>query len=807
MDNLLQDLRHALRQMRRQPLFHLAIALTLALGIGANMAIFSVVQAVLLDPLPYPQSERLVRVWNRQDERGLLRVDASLQDLRDWKELTRAFEAFAAWNAREGNLARDDGAERIDYALISPDFFRALGVNPMRGRDFTDADNLAGNDAVAVVSHAFWRDRLGADPDAVGRTVRLDGTPMTVIGVMPPGFTFPLDGTALWKPFGMGPDDAGPREGRWIDVVARLRAHVMLATGARELEAVAQANAAEFPSRNSGWSTWIEPLREVVTRDVRTVLLLVWATVALVLLIACANVTNLLLARTFERKRELSVRSALGADRARLIRQMLVESVALALLGGVLGVLLAHPALALVARLGETSLASGGTAGIDLRVLGFALLVTLGTGVLLGVLPALRSGRTELLRSAGRGTVGHAGRLRGALVAAEVALSTTLLIAAGLLIRSLSAFGTVEVGVATENRLTLRVAPSWASVPERDAADALYRRIEERIEAVPGVTAVGAVNRLALEGSWWSGGLTVRGRAPLPASEQPNVLNRIVTPGYFDAAGIRLVRGRLPDVSDVATGQRVMAISETAARLIWNGEDPIGALVTNEDATDARSAWYTVVGIVSDARYAGLDQPMSAVGYTTLVQGRWGHFGDWGMSLIIATSGEPTAVIPAVRAALAAIDAGLPAYDVRTMRGRMDDVLSSRRHTTRLLTVFAALALLLAAIGTYAVLAFTVSRQIPEIGLRIALGATAASVAGLVLRRGIQPALIGVAMGLVTAAASGPVIGGLLFGVRPLDATTFAAIAALLSAVVIASCLLPAVRASRLSPSKALGQE
>jgi putative ABC transport system permease protein len=424
----------------------------------------------------------------------------------------------------------------------------------------------------------------------------------------------------------------------------------------------------------------------------------------------------------------------------------------------------------------------------------------------MGVLPALRSGRTELLRS-GRGTMGHAGRLRGTLVSAEVALSTTLLIGAGLLIRSLSAFGAVEVGVATENRLTLRIAPSWASVPERVAADALYRTIEERIEAVPGVTSVGAVNRMPLEGNWWSGGLAVRGRAPLPASQQPDVLNRIVTPGYFEAVGIRLLRGRLPDATDVATGQRVMVISETAARLIWNGDDPIGALVTNEDAGDAASAWYTVVGIVSDARYGGLDQPMSAVGYTTLAQGRWGHFGDWGMSLVVATSGEPTAVIPAVRAAVTSVDAGLPAYDVRTMRGRLDDALSSRRHTTRLLTVFAALALLLAAIGTYAVLAFTVSRQIPEIGLRIALGATAASVAALVLRRGVQPALLGIALGLVAAAASAPVIGGMLFGVQPLDATTFASIAALLSVVVIAACLLPAVRASRLSPARALSKE
>jgi predicted permease len=809
MDALRQDLRHALRRCAREPFFHLAVVLTLALGIGANTAIFSVVNAVLFDALPYPDADRLVRVWNRNDERALLRRDAALQDVRDWRERTGVFQALAVFNPRSANLASADGADRIDYALVSPDFFRAFGVAPLRGRDFADQDNVPGHDHVAIVSHAFWRDRLGGDAAALGRTVQLDGVPTTVIGVMPAGFGFPQRSTALWKPFGMGPDDGGERGGRWVSVIGRLRSGVSPAHANRELETVARATAAEFPDTNRGWSTWIEPLQTTLTGNVRTPLLLIWATVGLVLLIACANVTNLLLARSIGRRRELAVRRALGAPRRRLIAQWLVESGVLAFLGGLLGVGLAWPALALVARLGETALAAGPPPRLDGRVLAFTFLISVVTGVLTGLIPSIVAAArasTSWLR-AGRAEIGHSQRLRSALVGTEIALATTVLVGAGLLVRSLAALRDEPVGVSLENRITFRIAPPWTDGPQHAQADLIYRALEEKIRAVPGVIAVGSVNRMPLEGNWWSGDLTERGRPAATPADRLSVLNRVVTPGFFQAAGIRLLRGRLPDANDAANSARVIAVSETVARRLWNGRDPIGSNVTNEDPADTTSAWYTVVGIVSDVRYAALDSEPSAVTYTTLAQARWGHFGDWGMGVVVLTAGEPSALVPALRTAVIEVDPGLPIFQIGTFRDRIEGTLSARRQTTNMLLAFALLALALAALGTYAVLAFTVSRQVPELGLRMALGASAWSVTALVLQRGLRPAVAGVLAGLLAAGALAPLLGQLLFGVRPLDAVTLVVVSGTLLLVATAACLIPAWRAGRLQPRVALSTD
>ncbi len=797
--------------MRRAPFFHVVVGLTLALGIGANTAIFGVVKAVLLEPLPYPDAESLVRIWNRHDGRGLLRVDASLQDLDDWRRGTRSFDAFAAWNSREGNLAGDAGpAERVAFAIVSPDFFRAFGVLPALGREFTIDENIPGNDDVAVVSHAFWRDRLGADPSVIGRTVLLDDRPLTIIGVMPQGFAFPFRETSLWKPFGMGRDDGGPRGGRWIDVVARLTRGVEPAVAVTELQTVARANAEAYPDSNEGWSTWLEPLRETIVGPTRSTLWLVWAAAALVLVIACANVANLLLARTLVRDQELAIRTALGADRGRLVRQLVMESLTLALLGGALGVMLARPGVALVARFGESALVGRAAPGVDGGVLVFTLCVSVATGLLMGTLPALRASGSRLsnaLRAGGRGVVGRAGRSRRALVILEIALATTIVVGAGLLTRSLRAAARSDVGVAIENRLTLRIAPSWASLPEREQADAKFGRIQDRIRALPGVRAVGAVNRMPLEGPWWTGGITVRGRPIQLSSDRPRALHRVITPGFFEAAGVRLIRGRLPGERDTGGALPVLALSESAARTVFPGEDPIGRVITWEDPNEPTSVWHTVVGIVSDVRYDGLESAPSAAAYTTLAQSRWGHFGDWGMTLVIATASDPVASLAAIRASVEEVDPGLAVYEVLTMRSRVEHALAARRDTASLIAAFALLALALATLGTYAVLAFTISRQRPELGVRIALGATRRDVLAIVMRRGMTPAMLGVGMGLLGATAARPVLQHHVFGVTTLDPSTFAGTASLLLLVSAAACIVPAWRATRIDAVQAIAHE
>ncbi|MGD8278352.1 MAG: FtsX-like permease family protein, partial [Gemmatimonadota bacterium] len=542
----------------------------------------------------------------------------------------------------------------------------------------------------------------------------------------------------------------------------------------------------------------------------RTPLLVAWAAVALVLLIAAANIASLQLARTMQREHEIAVRAVLGAGRRAIARQLLVESLVVALAGGVVGVLIAGSAVRLVERLGETSMQVGPAAAIDGRVLLFTLGVTLLTGVLTGLLPALRgAGGTAggTLRRGGRGAVRGRSRTRAALVAAEVAMAVTILVGAGLLGRSLAALRAVDVGVPLENRLTLRLAPAWPEYPERAQGVEFYRRVEERVRGLPGVESVGAANRLPLEGPWWTGGIVFADRPLPPGNERPLALNRVVTPGYVDAVGLRLLRGRLLEESDDADAPPVVLISQSLADRHWPDSDPVGASMAFAPGTGRDVEWSTVVGVVSDARYTSLDGAPDDVVYTSLAQARWGHFDDWGMGLVIATRGAPLAVLPRVREAVAAIDPALPLYEVRTMAGRLGAALEARVDATRLIGAFAALALLLAAVGTWAVIAFNVSRQTPEIGLRLALGETPAAVLRRMLVRGIAPAAAGIAIGLPGAWLGARAIRSQLFLVGPLDLPTFGAAILLLLGISLLACWVPALRASRVGPLSALRAE
>lgn len=799
------DVRLALRQFHREPLVHGVIVLTLALTIGANTAIFSVVHRVLQGSLPFHDPDRVVRVWMRNVERDWTRVDASLPDFEDWQSSLSSFAALAAYNPRDGNLGGLDGAQRIEYALVTPDFFRVMGVQPTRGRFITPSDDIGGADDVIVISHAFWTTRLGGSPDAIGRTLRLDGRDLMVIGIAPAGFAYPTTRTEAWKPLAMHGLEAGPRGGRWLSVVGRLADGVDVMAAGSEVTTVTANLQQAFAATDAGWDAWIEPVHDVEVAGVRTPLLLAWAAVFLVLIVAVANVANLQLARTLQREREIAVRGAIGAGRSVIIRQLLVESVVLAVVGGALGVLLARPGTDLVARLGETTAPIGAAQPLNAQVLLYTSGIALLAGVLTGLLPALRAVRGDgMVALGGRGEVHGRSHLRAGLVVIEVALAVTVLTGAGLLVRSLNALRAVDVGIPLENRLTLRVAPSWADLPERSQAIGLYRRIEERIRAIPAVVSVGAANRLPLEGRWWTGGLVFRDRPAAPSGEQPVALNRVVTPGYAEALGLRLKQGRFLSASDAAGAAAVVLVSESLARRHWPGLDPLGQRIAFAPPSYMEVRWHTVVGVVSDAVYGSLEGDVDDVVYTPFAQASWGHFGDWGMGIVVATAGDPLALLVRVREAIAAEEPSLPVYDVRSLAGRVDATLGARQHATALIAVFAALALLLAAVGTYAVIAFNVRRQTREIGLRLALGESPRGILRRMLGRGMAPAIAGIGLGLPAGWLAARSVRSQLFGVEPLDVATFGAIAVTLVAISFAASWLPARHASRLGPLNAL---
>jgi putative ABC transport system permease protein len=804
------DVRLALRQFGREPLVHAVIVLTLALGFGANAAIFSVVKSVLLGSLPFEDPDRVVRVWMRNPERGWPRLDGSLPDFEDLGASLSSIEALAGYNVRDGNLGGLGEAQRVEYVLVTPRFFALAGVRPQRGRFLDEGDDVAGANDVVVVSHAFWQVRLGGAPDVVGRTIRLDGSPVRVVGVAPPGFAFPTRRTELWKPLALHGLEAGPRDARWLAMIGRRVTGADREGANAELGAVTARLEEAYPESNAGWDAWAELLHDVAVAGVRTPLLVAWAAALLVLLIAVANIANLQVARTVGREHEIAIRGVLGAGRGAILRQLLIESLVVALAGAGLGALLAGPGVRLVSRVGQTSMQVGAPPGVDGRVLLYTLLVALATGAAMGLLPAIRGaagGPAASLRRGARGMVQGSSGVRAGLVSLEVALAVTILVGAGLLGRSLSALRAVDVGVPLEDRLTLRVAPPWQGYPERSQAVDFYRSVERGIRGVPGVAHVGAANRLPLEGQWWTGGIVLRDR-PAPArNAQPLALNRVITPGYIEALGLRLLAGRLLTESDVADAPRVVLISESLARRHWPAADPVGEGIAFAPALGAEVQWSTIAGVVSDVRYDDLGGDPSEVIYTTLAQARWGHFDDWGMGLVIASRGDPLAPLPEVRAVVAGVDPGLPLYDVRTMAGRASALLEARSRATTLIAAFAALALLLAAVGTWAVIAFNVNRQVREIGLRLALGETPAAVLRRTLARGLAPVLAGIAIGLPAAALAARTLRSQLFGIEPLDAATFAAITGVTAAVAVAACWLPARRASRLAPLAALRTE
>jgi putative ABC transport system permease protein len=803
-DEMFQDLRFGLRMLLKQPGFSLIAILTLALGIGANTAIFSVVNAVWLRSLPYPEAERLTIVAHRNLKRGgnFELTPAAYFDLR---EQSKSFEHLAVYGSRDFNLTGAGEPERLRGQGVSAALFPLLKVSPSAGRVFTDADERAGAAPVVILSHQLWQRRFGADLNLIGQTLRLDDKSYTVVGVMPPGFAFPDRETELWAPFIFAANAVNDRESFFLSAVARLNPGVTLTAAQSELDGIAQNLTRAYPRSNTDLGFGVVPLHENQVRGFKQALFVLLGAVLFVLLIACVNVANLLLARAAVREKELAVRAALGAGRTRLLRQLLTESTLLALCGGAGGLLLAVWGIKLLKLINPGTIARLDEVSLDFRVLGFTLGVACLTGILFGLAPALQISKPDLqhaLKEGGRGFTGARGqRLRGLLVVTEIALSLVLLIGAGLLIRSFIRLQNVDVGFNPTGLLTLRVEMSESKAQDLERLVGFYQAVLERVQALPGVEAAGVVNAAPIITPGMRSALVLEDKGDPPPGQPQLANNRVVSPDYFRTLGVPLLRGRLLSAQDNAQAPAVVLINQAMARRYWGDEDPVGKRF-KFGARTANTPWLTVVGIVGDIRQAGLDNASLPEFYTPFTQGhaRWAK----PRMLFVRTAGDPLSLVAAVKEQIWAVDKDQTIWAVRTMEELVGRWLAPRRFNLWLLGVFAALALVLASVGIYGVISYSVSQRAREIGVRLALGAARRDIFKLVVGHGLVLTLGGVAIGLVAALALTRWLSTLLFEVSTTDPLTFASVALLLTGVALVACYLPARRATQVDPLVAL---
>jgi putative ABC transport system permease protein len=811
MSTLLQDLRYAARSLRKSPGFAAIAVLTLALGIGANTAIFSVISSVLLQPLPYGDTDRVVAVWNsfRDNEQSSL----SAPELVDYREGIRSFEELAAYRQTAVNLTGEAEPERLSAGRVTANLFPVLGTEAMLGRTFTAEEDVPGGDNVVVLGYSLWQRRFGGDPAVVGSTVRVNGKLRTVVGVMPPSFRLPIDYetedvTQLWVPLALDLNDLGGRGYHNLHAVARLRPGATPEQANAELRVLTQRWLDQGIEDLEGFTAFTTSVKEEVTGDIRPALLILLGAVGFVLLIACANVANLLLVRADQRRKEMAVRAALGAARGRIMSQLLTESAVLATLGGALGLLLAHVGVRTLVALNPASVPRLAEASLDARVLAFTGLVTLLTGALFGAMPALRASRPDLvgpLKEGGRSSaLGRSGqRFRRTLVAAEIALSVVLVIGAGLMVRSFWQLQQIELGLNPENVLTLRLSLPAAEYPEAENITAFYSQLLERVEALPGVRSAGAAAILPLASTVGDWGIDIDGRAEGPDENFSGYL-QVVTPGFFETMGFTRVDGRFLEDADRPDGLPAVVISEAMARQYWPGESALGRRFR---IRGREGPWFTVVGVVGNVRYNAVVEEALPVMYFPHAQLPLFLGGVSSMALVVKTLSDPLTAIGAVREAIRSLDPSLPVSEVRSMEQIVNAAFSEPRFIMLLLAVFAGVALILGAIGIYGVIAYMVSQRTHEIGVRMALGARAGDVRQLVVQQGAMLALIGVALGLAGAFLTTRVLSSLLYEVSTTDPVTYAAVAMLLGAVALLASYLPARRATRIDPMAALRAE
>ena len=801
------DLVYALRGLMRRPAFALAAIVTLALGIGANAAIFSVINAVLLRPLPYPEPERLMMVWTYNPRQGFDKDVATYPNFDDWRRQSRSFERLAAYTGSSFTLTGGGDPAQIRGAVVTPGFFETLGVAPARGRVIGGGDATAGGHRVVVLSHGLWMRRFAGDATVVGRSLPLSGVSHEVIAIMPEGFAYPED-AELWTPLAPSERFAELMESRnafWLTVMGRLRTGVGRAAAQAEMDAIAARLEREYAA-NAGLGVRLVPLHEEIVGEVRRPLLLLLGAVAFVLLIACANVANLLLTRAAGRQRELAVRAALGAGRARIARQLLTESVLLALLGGAAGLLLAAWAVDLLHAVAPANVPRLPLITIDTAVLAYAAGASVMTGVIFGLAPVSQfSSTADALKEGARGGSEGAGgrRLRSALAIAEVAVALVLVIAAGLLVRSFIALTRVDMGFETRAVLALRLQLPRAAYPNDEQVGAFYQRLTERMRALPGVESAAAASSILLSELPQSAGVIVENRPPdTGEGARVPVPYDAITPQFFETLGIPLVKGRTFTSADGPGSPPVVMINEAFVRRYFADQDPLGRRVAFGTEPRAGATWYTIVGVVRDTRRAGADRAPWAEMYFPHTQAQ-----DPAMFVLLRTTGDPMGLARAAQSAVWSIDRNQPVSSVRTLQEMVGRTQANRRFTTLLLAVFAMVALVLAAVGVYGVIAYSTAQRTHEIGVRMALGAQRAHVLRLVLAEAVRIAVIGLAVGVAGAAVASRLLAGFLFGVPRWDPVTFAAVPLLLLAVAALASWIPARRAVRLDPVSAMRRD
>jgi putative ABC transport system permease protein len=810
METLWQDLRQGARSLSRQPTFTVVAVIALALGIGANTAIFSVVDAVLLRALPYRDADRLVTVWEHNKRRGNTQNVINLGNFFDWKNQNSVFEDMATFFDMTANLTSGGEPEEIPSQIATPNLFNILGVNPIMGRVFTEDDGKQGAARVVMLSYGLWQRRFGGDTQIVGRKLILNGVETTVVGVMPPGFNWHVKGGSMtrkiaemWAPWQIN-ESMRQRGGRFASAVARLKPEVSPERAQAEMNAIGARLEQQYNDFNASWGVTVVPLRKQFTGEIRLALFVLLGAVGMVLLIACANVANLSLARAAGRQREMAVRAALGAGRWRIIRQLLTESLLLAGLGCLAGLALAWWGTDLLVSLAPPELLNLPQVKINAAVLGFTFLVSLLTGVIFGLIPAFEAARlrlTESLKEGGKNIGGARSHwIRNLLVVAEIALALVLLVGAGLLIRSFARLQGIDPGFNANNVLTMKVSlPGRKYDTDRKRID-FFRQAVAQMQSLPGVESVGAASFLPFAAPHAGTGVEIEGRPKLPPGQGLGTGVIVTDQNYFRTMQIPLKRGRLFTDQEAAEMRHVVVVNEAFAEKNFPGEDPLGKRVVIDMKDDNQPC--EIIGVVGDSKHMKLDAKTEPMSY-------WPHpeLTYSGMTLVLRAQGEPTAIANAARNVIRTLDPEQPVADVRTMENLIGTSVARARFNTLLLTIFAVVALLLASLGIYGVVAYSVAQRTREIGVRMALGARRMDVLRLVVRRGMTLALGGVALGVPASFALTRLMETLLFNVSATDPLTFAGIPLLLIFVALLACLIPARRAAKVDPMVALRYE
>jgi predicted permease len=804
--DLWQDLRYALRTLAKNPAFTTIAIVAIALGIGANTAIFSVVNAVLLRPLPFKSPQQLVMVWENATHLGFPKNTPSPPDFLDWQRQNTVFTGMAAMAEHSFNLTGVGEPERLDGRRVSANLFDLLGVPALLGRTFVPDEDRTGAHVV-LLSHSLWQRRFGSDPSVIGQAITLNGESYTVIGVMPRSVHLPAYGTwqdKLWVPIAFTNEEVTQRGNHFLDVIARMKPGVTLKQAQAEMETIASRLAQQYPRTNTRIGAAVTPLHEEIVGDIKPALLILLGAVAFVLLIACANVANLLLARAAAREKEIALRLALGASRSRLTRQFLTESVLLAFLGAALGLLLALAGVHVLKTFVPSMILQIQTINIDGKVLVFTASIALLTGVVFGLAPAMHaldSHLSDSLKEGGRDSAaGRKGnRLRGLLVIGEVAVSFILLIGAGLLINSFLHLRNLDPGFRTDHLLTMKVDLSELKYPDGERRSVFFDEVLRLIRALPGVQSVAVAGNLPFTYNGDSCTIAVEGIPDPPPDQWPDIIYRAVGSGYFSTMGIPMVRGRDFTDQDKANSTKVVVISEKTAQHYWPGQDPIGKRLKT-GATTSNAPWREVIGVVKDVRQNDfIAQPKMQMYFS------YRQMKDLAANaLIVRTSVEPMSLATSVRNSIWAVDKDQPVADIDTMDHIVSEAIARQRFSMLLLGIFAGLALVLAAVGIYGVMSYSVAQRTHEIGIRMALGARRADVLRMTVKQGLQLVSVGMIVGLVAAFFLTRVLASLLFGISATDPITFLGISLVLLAVAIAASYIPALRATRVDPIIAL---